>query len=98
VSARFSRSETNPDHHVVAHQVPGIHRRSRDPSERGAVLHRLAQDVAGRDLRQTVSRRESLCLGALARPRRAEHDDVQRHRVTLFHFIAPAGHGCGSSS
>ena len=40
-------------------------------------LHRLAQDVAGRDLRHAARPREPLGLRALARPRRAEHHDVQ---------------------
>ena len=72
----------DPDHHVVADEV------ARPPSssfaataELGAGLHRLAQDVAGRDLRQPPRAREPLRLRALARPGRPEHHDVQRRQA-----------------
>ena len=43
------------------------------------LLDRLAQDVAGRDLRQTPLAREPRRLRAFAGTRRPHHDDVQAH-------------------
>ena len=61
--AASSRSRDDPDHHVVADQA-GRRPSSllRDAAERRARLHRLAQDVAGRDLRQAAA------LARAARP------------------------------
>ena len=48
------------DHDVVGHQQPGVHPllRAVEP-ERRPVLHRLAQDLAGRDLRDAEASRAS---------------------------------------
>ena len=42
-------------------------------------LHCVAQDVAGRNLRNVSQRRKAFCLRALPRAGRTEHDQIQRH-------------------
>ena len=76
--SQLSRSRTMPITASSLTRLPESIACLRRAAERRPGLHRLAQDVAGRDLRHPVLRRQPLRLRALARSRRAEHDDVQR--------------------
>jgi hypothetical protein len=49
------------------------------PAQIGSAMHRLAQDVPGRNLGNPVLASETFRLRALARARRAKHHQVQRH-------------------
>jgi hypothetical protein len=52
-----------------------------DPAaELGAVGHRRAEHVAGRDVRDAVLGGDELALGSLAGSLRAKQEDVERHR------------------
>jgi len=64
------------DHHFVADQLATVHDRLGPTPNLGSVVDRLAQDVAGRNLRDSPVASEALGLRALSRPRRAEHDEV----------------------
>ena len=72
----------DPDHHLVADQLTAIHDLFRPQSNLGAGVHRLAQDVAGRYLRDPARARKPLCLRSLTGAGRAEHQQVQSHMVT----------------
>ncbi|PAV70292.1 hypothetical protein WR25_11086 [Diploscapter pachys] len=61
---------------IVRHQFARIHHRLRLQPDGRARLHRSAQHVAGRQLHHAARGHQPLRLGALARPRRPEKDDV----------------------
>src|SRR5947207_2899581 len=70
------------DHQVVRDEVAAVVHVLDAQSELRPSVHLRAQDLAARDVRNAVFRRDALCLGALARTLRAEEQDVQRHGAT----------------
>ena len=61
---------------LVAHQLSGLHDRARLEAQRCAPPYRVAQEVAGGELRQAQVLREKGALGALASAGRAEEVEV----------------------
>ena len=70
------------DHQVVRDEIASVVDVLDAPAQVRAGLHLRAEDLAARDVRDPVFRRDALCLRALARTLRAEEQDVQRHGVT----------------
>ena len=64
------------ENQVVADEVPGLHERTRLQAERRAALDGVAEQVAGRELRESKGLGEEGALGALAGARRAKKQDV----------------------
>ena len=67
---------------LVGHQLAGVHQRLGPLAQRGAVGHRLAQDVAGGELRDAEAGREPLRLRAFSRAGWTEEDEVHDHPYT----------------
>ena len=65
------------DDQLVGHEVAAVHVLLGLPAELRLVLHRLAQDVAGREVGKVEVVDQPLGLGALPGPGRAEQDEVQ---------------------
>src|SRR3954470_1779834 len=61
---------------VVAHQVAGLHQGLGLQAERGAPLHRVAEEVAGGELGNAEGFSQDAALGALPGTRRAHEEDV----------------------
>ena len=74
-------------HQVVRHQLAGLHDRPGPRAERGALLHRRPQHVAGGKLDDAEALDQPLRLCALARARWAEKDQVQRRLPLSFAFL-----------
>jgi hypothetical protein len=64
-SASFAN---HPEHGVIVDQLAGIHCRLRATPKLRPGSHRLAQQIAGRNLRHAVGLDEQLRLRALAGP------------------------------
>ena len=71
----------HPHDHLVGHELSRLHVPLRLPAERGAVRHLRTQHVARRDVREREVALQTVRLGALARTRRAEEDQVQLGHV-----------------
>ncbi len=72
--------DDHADDHLVGHELAGIHERLRLHAEFGAVGDRLAQHVAGGDVREVEVLADPLGLRALPGAGRTEQDEVQlRH-------------------
>ena len=65
-----------PETIVVGHQLARFHHRLGLQPDRAARLDRGAQHVAGRELDHAAVRVEPARLGALARARRPQQDDI----------------------
>ena len=75
------------DHERVRYQLAGLHDHLGLGSERRAGFHRRAQHVARGKLDNAETLDQSLRLRALARPRWAEKDQVQRRLPRSFAFL-----------
>ena len=64
------------DHDVIAHQLSGIHDALDAFAQLRLVGNLLAQQVARRDVRQTVFLHDEVALGAFAGPRRSENNNI----------------------
>ena len=72
--------DDHPDDHLVGDELAGVHEALRLAPELGVLGDVGAQHVAGRDVRQVEVFRQPLRLGALARTRGTQQDQVQvRH-------------------
>src|SRR3954453_15305503 len=80
--------EDHADDHLVGHEVAAVHVLLGLLAQVRPVLHRLAQDVARRDIRQREVLLEAFGLGALARAGRAEQDEVELGHGKGGHFAA----------
>ena len=89
-SGSVSRSRTSADDHVVADQRAPGHGLLDQVAEAAARRHRVAQHVAGRDLRHAVISGDPRRLRALARTGRPQHQQPQRHAPS----VAPATNPC----
>ena len=69
-----------PDRELVGDEVAARHDRRRPRGRAASASVERAEHVAGRDVRDPVLGRDPLRLGALARPLRAEHQDVHYFR------------------
>jgi hypothetical protein len=67
------------DDQVVADELAAPHHLLDLPAEIGPAVHRLAQDVPGRNLGNPQLACDTFRLRALTRSRRAKHHKVQRH-------------------
>ena len=85
----------DPHHEVVADELAAIHDCRHPFADLGPVVHGLAQDVSGRNLRYPAGPRETLRLRSFSSPWRAEHHQVQGHvpqrrpRMRVF-FMKPS--------
>jgi hypothetical protein len=69
--------EDHADDHVVGNEVAGVHVLLGLAAELGPLVHRLAQDVPRREVRQVEVLGEALGLGALAGTGRTKEDQVE---------------------
>ena len=69
----------DPDHQVVADQLAAFHHGLHLPAEFRPAVHRLAENVARRDLGNPELACETFRLRALPRSRRAQHHQVESH-------------------
>jgi hypothetical protein len=87
------------DHHVIADEIAGLHRRLGDQSQFRPGLDRFPKDVSRGDLRERPALRQPLGLRALAGARGPQHDDVQAlHPGTARSVASHVVRGSGSSS
>src|ERR1019366_9755532 len=70
----------DPKDDLVADQVTGLHHGARLDAERSAMLHRVAEQVTGRELGDAERLGEPGALGAFAATRWPEEEEVHAER------------------